>query len=84
MDADFIVPISELLNTSCEFILTGTEPNKGSDNSNSQAVAIADELDTELLDIFHGLTEAGKQRLIGRAQEMLYTHGAYKEINQAK
>ena len=84
VDADLIVPISELLETSCEYLLTGAEPSSTMAEPAVAPYGATDPLDAELLEVFHGLTDAGKQRLIGRAEEMQRTYGRHRELKQAK
>lgn len=78
LDADLIAPICELLGVTCDYLL------KGDDVEDREYAERPDALDEELLAIFHGMSDAGKQRLIGRAQEMILSSGMRREYPQAK
>ena len=78
LDADLIAPICELLGVTCDYLL------KGEDAQGRGFAPKPDALDEELLALFHSMSDSGKQRLIGRAEEMLLSFGMSREYPQAK
>ena len=72
-DAKDIFAICELLDVSCEYLLTGKEA-VGSDDT------------SELVEIYQNLNNDGRRILMGKALDLKYTHTAenYQELKEAK